>query len=494
MHRYIVNLLLTGFALFGLCSCNTAHVSAPPADLKLDPFYAKYLDCDGIVVISSDQVDDKAFYRLQDLLDNILANRPDLRQTLVDAGFRYIIVAAEEQITDVPEYAHMEPKAFWNQRARGFGGKTTSCGEENILNLPGDRYDDESILIHELAHGIHRPGLRNCDPSFQGKLDALYQQAMDKGLYMHDYAATNSAEYWAESVQAFFDCDRQNNWNHNDINTREELIAYDPDMATFVRDIFRITDDADWRYVPLNDLPLVQKADIPGSGAKFSKLVTFWDFSVVGTKHTPDTLMLQTADVVRSMFRYRYDILKTMIDSDVTLAVYKKIPSDAKDNQLDVDSFVTQIDGRPQSVLPDKFQIYTDLEKQHSLVHDLAIAAYFYTGLRPIDPTYETRKQKQQYEVGLDRIDIRFDQNVQNIYKCAMNKGLWQSTPASENRFEYFAHGVSLFFNAAAMQLSNGDSIRTREQLAQYDPDLDELISDIFKHPQRTDWRYAMSN
>ncbi len=492
MFRHILCLVLTGGALFGLCSCSTNHVSSPPAELKLDPFYEKYLDCDGIVVIGSNQVDDKAFYRLQELLDNVLANRPDLRQTLVDAGFRYIIVAREEQITDVPEYSHMKPKAFWNQRARGFGGRTTSCGEENILNLPGDRYDDESILIHELAHGIHHPGLHNCDPSFQGRLDALYQQAMDKGLYKYDYAATNAAEYWAESVQAFFDCDRQNNWNHNDINTREELTAYDPDMASFVREIFKVTDDNDWRYVPLNDLPLVEKINTSDASDNFSKFVRFWDFSVFGTKDTPDSLMLNTANIVRNMFRYRYDILKTMIDADFSVAVYKQLPSTLKDNPLKVDSFINE-EKYMHISLPEQFHLYIDSNTQDSLVHDLALAAYIYNGVRPVDLAFKAQRQKQQYEIGLERMDIRFDYKLRDLYAAAMEKNLWKSTPVSANRFEYFAHGTSLFFNSGSIKVSTGETISSREQLAKYDPQLEKLIADIFKHPQRTDWRYAIN-
>ena len=189
--------------LSGLCFAGNVPITAPPAELELDPFYKKYLDCDGISVISSKRVDDRAFYRLEKLLDKMLENRPDLRQTLVDAGFRYIIIAHDEQVTDIPQYSRMRPKEFWNLRARGFGGRTTSCGEENLLNFPVDRYSDESIFIHELAHGIHSPGLRKCDPTFQDRLEALYKQAMDKGLYKNDYASTNPAEYWAEGVQAF---------------------------------------------------------------------------------------------------------------------------------------------------------------------------------------------------------------------------------------------------------------------------------------------------
>lgn len=31
------------------------------------------------------------------------------------------------------------------------GCPTTSCGEENLLMLPGDRYRHESVLVHEFG-------------------------------------------------------------------------------------------------------------------------------------------------------------------------------------------------------------------------------------------------------------------------------------------------------------------------------------------------------
>ena len=494
MHRkffFFMTLVIVFLNLSCSSHLSQAPIGSPPDDLNLDPFYAKYLDCGGITVIGSENVDDQAFYRLQELLDRMLASRPDLRQTLVDENFRYIIIGRNEQVTDVPEYAHMRPKEFINLRARGFGGRTTSCGEENLLNLPRDRYADESIFIHELAHGMHSPGLRSHDPTFQGRLDALYRQAMDKGLYKNDYASTNAAEYWAEGVQAFFDCDRENNWNHNHINTRKELLNYDPDMAAFVREILRITDENDWRYEPLQKQPSVEKVNMMlSSGQKATKYVWCWDFSIYGTRKTPDQALLNAEIVVRNMFRYRYDILRSMLEQNVSLAVYRsKDIQDEDRTHLNIDFFVTKKDGTTVVTLPESLQL-TPTDSQ-ALIHDMALLAYVYTGLRPVDPEFENRRQVQQFEKGLDRIDVRFDQKMQTLYDRAVEKELWKSTPAAENRFEYFAHGVMAFFDAGKLTVS-GSPVHTREQLIAYDPELASLIGDVFKHPERTDWRYGM--
>lgn len=110
-------------------------VTPIPDGLDIHPFYQKYLDCDGLPVIGSERVDDKAFYRVQALLDKIFRNRPDIREAMVKEESRYIIIAQDEEVTDIPDYAHLEPKSYWDQRARGFGGKSISCGEENLLSL-----------------------------------------------------------------------------------------------------------------------------------------------------------------------------------------------------------------------------------------------------------------------------------------------------------------------------------------------------------------------
>lgn len=489
---WIISVILS--SLIGITSQASPAVGTPPAEMDLDPFYAKYLDCDGIPVISSGRVDDRAFYRLRELLDKMLENRPDLRKTLVDAGFKYIIIAREEQVTDVPDYARMEPKEFWNRRARGFGGRTTSCGEENLLNLPEDRYADESIFIHELAHGLHSPGLRRCDPTFQQRLEALYEAAMARGLYKNDYASTNPAEYWAEAVQAFFDCDRENNWNHNHINTRKELIAYDPDVAAFVREIFRITDENDWRYVPLAKQPSVQKTpDSLNADGKFPKYVWCRGFSILGTPNVSDAAMLRAEEMVRNLFRYRHDILQEMIDADAALVLFDQkdlpLPADVR-TPLSIEAYVKENDGKAVAEIPAGLRIGVDAAAsiEGALLRDMALAAYLCTGMRPEDPEYADRRQKQQYEIGLDRMDVRFDRKTGDLYANALEKKLWESTPAGRSRFEYFAQGVAAYFDIGLQP-----AVRTREKLTEYDPDLAALVGDVFQHPYRYDWRVAPS-
>lgn len=72
------------------------------------------------------------------------------------------------------------------------------------------------------------------------------------------YASTNAVEYWTENCQAYFDCNRVNNWNHGPVGTREQLKAYDPAGYELVRSTFRLSPAQDWRYSFLNKLPRVE--------------------------------------------------------------------------------------------------------------------------------------------------------------------------------------------------------------------------------------------
>src|SRR6185436_18037684 len=159
--------------------------------------------------------------------------------------------------TDMPEYRNHPNPAYQNERVRGTGGfDVTSFGEENLLNLPLDRYDDESIGVHEFCHTIDA-ALARIDPTWRGRLSKTYRAATEQGLWKNTYAATNAAEYWAELCQCYFDCNQVNNWNHGPVGTREQLKLYDPDGYELVRSVFNLSPENDWRYTFLQPHPLV---------------------------------------------------------------------------------------------------------------------------------------------------------------------------------------------------------------------------------------------
>jgi hypothetical protein len=238
MLRSLPALILTSsFAATAL-----AQVTAPPAELKLDPFYAKYISANGYPIISSKNVSDYALKEAAYLVNLMLAQRPDVRDAMISSGSRLIVMAHNEFTTEVPEHSHLRPRDFWDARARGLGGSRTdpvcSCAEENLLCYPGDPYSTENILIHEFAHNIHLRGLVNVDATFDDRLKAAYDQAIAAGLWKTKYASTNKAEYWAEGVQSWFNNNRPPDHDHNHVDTREELHEYDPQLAALCEEVF----------------------------------------------------------------------------------------------------------------------------------------------------------------------------------------------------------------------------------------------------------------
>ena len=217
-------------------------VTAPPAEMKLPPFYKKYVSANGYPIVSSGKVNDYALKEAAYLANMMLAKRPDVRKAMVDGGSRLVVMAHDECTTDVPEYSHMKPKDFWDARARGLGGSKTdpvcSCGEENLLGLKGDPYHAENILIHEFAHNIHLRGMLVVDPTFDERLKAAYGRAMKAGLWKTKYASVNHAEYFAEGVQSWFNNNRPPDHDHNHVDTRKELREYDPDLAELCEEVF----------------------------------------------------------------------------------------------------------------------------------------------------------------------------------------------------------------------------------------------------------------
>jgi len=187
----------------------------------------------------------------------MLGKRPDVLEAMVRSGARLCIMAHNEFTTDLPEFVRMgsepvpgfegfSPKDYWDTRARGLGGSEEdpycTCAEENVLGFEGDPYSKENILIHEFAHNIHLRGLLNVDPTFDTRLKTAYAAAIKAGLWKGKYAATNHHEYFAEGVQSWFDDNRENDSDHNHVNTRAELLEYDPALAAICREVFGETE------------------------------------------------------------------------------------------------------------------------------------------------------------------------------------------------------------------------------------------------------------
>lgn len=223
-----------GFAMkLELCPVH-GQVTGIPEGKNIPSFYQKYIETEGLYVTSSGKVSDEALLKACDIISLMLAKRPDVKAHMVKKGCHVMIIGKDEETCDLPEFAHIcnceDSIKYWNWRARGFGGApedefSSSCGEENLLALPQDKYVGENILIHEFAHLIHTVGIVGVEPDFNERLEALRQNTIRKGLWEKTYAVSNKEEYFAECVQSFFNCNRYAepaNGVHNWVNRPHE--------------------------------------------------------------------------------------------------------------------------------------------------------------------------------------------------------------------------------------------------------------------------------
>ena len=260
-------ILAVGFA--ASIFAKTEPLSPPPRELieawKLPAFYQKHVSIEGLPVLGSAKASDYALNEAAFLIRKMVGDRPEILRAMAKQRVRFAVMAPTEMTTDIPEHSDLQPRTYWNRRARGLGASKSrpavSCGEENLIELLGDPYATENILIHEFAHAIHQMGLNAVDPTFDRRLNTAYESAKAKGLWKGTYAMQNRAEYWAEAAQSWFDCNRANDREHGPIDTREKLKAYDTEVSKLCVEVFG---DGSWRYQKPSKRAAVDRAHLAG--------------------------------------------------------------------------------------------------------------------------------------------------------------------------------------------------------------------------------------
>lgn len=275
--------LALGAALLAGCA---TPVGPPPHELALDPFYAKHLDAGGIPVVASTRAPDAALRRARQLIEGMLAHRPDLAAELVRQGYRVAVLAEEEGVLDLPENAHWTKPAeddprltrcerkhyeerigrlthrqYWDARARSMAGKLTSAATEDLLGLESSRWYGETIFVHEFAHNVLF-AIEAADPELYRDIEAAYARALAAGRWKDEYAATTVHEYWAEGSQFWFNSNKIAVMNGQRVLSAEDLAAYDPPLHAVLARAYgprnRLAGDPFWNHparVPPGPLP-----------------------------------------------------------------------------------------------------------------------------------------------------------------------------------------------------------------------------------------------
>jgi len=219
---------------------------------KIEPpekeFYAKELDYHGLPIKGAAVVSDAAFYEAWRRIDRLLRHNPLILQNLLRAGSEVHIIGKDQAQTDLPEFRRQkgvplreDPRITLDERARGMGGRQCSCGEENLLKLPRDRYRGRDILSHEFTHTIHGYGVSQ---NVRDLVTKTYRSARKKQLWQTPdgtpiYAGSNENEYLAEL--ALWYVGGRGDWPPNmpAMQPGPEFIKkFDPDGYKLVDDLF----------------------------------------------------------------------------------------------------------------------------------------------------------------------------------------------------------------------------------------------------------------
>lgn len=224
-------------------------VGPVPSTLGLSSFYAKYLDAEGLPIVSSSKVPDAALYRVRYMVRQMLSRMPSVRAKLKTHKMRVVVMSTSEVTSNVPEFngtigTHTADGRHIDE-VRGFGGTltipVTLCAEENVLCKKPDGSSTEDIFIHEFAHTLEVGMKEVWGAQFETELAALFAKAKLEGLFANTYAATNASEYFAEGVQSWFNINAEalpGDTIHNYVNTRKELKQYDPALHAFLSRYF----------------------------------------------------------------------------------------------------------------------------------------------------------------------------------------------------------------------------------------------------------------
>lgn len=226
----------------GHMSCT---VIAPPADVKLDAYYTKYINCSGVPVIGGDSISDEALILADQTISFMLKGLDDIKANLIKSGCYYALTySAGLAFNNLPEISGEKESS---------GGKYQGMqpiaisSEDNLLCKTGNRSPGTNNMVHEVAHMMHDMGMRKAHSSFQSELDAAYSNAKSKGLWANTYGISASQEYLAVGMTVWYGVLKQgkaggDGWS-NEIYTREGLQNYDPDLYAFIAKYFNAERD-----------------------------------------------------------------------------------------------------------------------------------------------------------------------------------------------------------------------------------------------------------
>jgi hypothetical protein len=261
-----------------ICNAQSLHEIKPlnPPDMQ---FYAKEIDYEGIAIKAPLVVADAALVEARRRLAMMLHSLPDVIANLSSEGAELHIIGKNQGTSDLPEHRHEKSKFYkgkmsMDERTRGVGGIYASCGEENLLGLPGDRYAGRDICAHEFAHTVMEFGF---DDDLRKRITDQYRRSLERGLWKSMYAARDEKEFFAELTMWYFGT----RGDYGSISPppspgKEWFKNYDPESYRLLDDIYsgRIS-VARIRLQVIESLPRASEATLKSISGQYPTTLRF---------------------------------------------------------------------------------------------------------------------------------------------------------------------------------------------------------------------------
>tara|TARA_B100001079_G_scaffold145675_1_gene124714 strand:+ start:146 stop:991 length:846 start_codon:yes stop_codon:yes gene_type:complete len=183
-------------------------VIIPP--LGVHAFYQKYINAEGILIVSSANVPDAALLAARRTVLHLLARRPDVHIAMLAHNPRISIMSVSETASDLPEFDVGADGQWGLGQMRG--DPTTLVSERGICYSGNIKYR-ANFLLHEFVHNMQNLGWIQTDPGVDDEIYAAYSNAVVQGWFTPPRTETmgigpdrsfGDDEYLTHNVNAWF--------------------------------------------------------------------------------------------------------------------------------------------------------------------------------------------------------------------------------------------------------------------------------------------------
>ncbi len=492
------------------------EIAAVTPEMGLDPFYTKYCDFNGILIVGSADASDAAFEQAWLLAANVYHTRPDVVASLAGMGFQISVMSPDQVVTDVPELAYLadDTSTDFNQY-RGYDKvleepRVVAIGEENLLCLPSDTNFGENIFVNSLGNLTRFALQMDLVPAFGDQVAAARQHAIDNGIWSPSPWNTESnGNYWNYGVQAYFNSvDMIAGPTDSFTNTRAELASYDPQLFALIDSVFN---SEEWTPAcpPLEVAaaptvaPVVETNTEVAAGAFpvtesgceiaavtpemgldpfYTKYCDFNGILIVGSASASDAAFNQAWLLAANVYYTRPDIATSLANTGFQISIMSptQVVTDVPELAYLADDASTDFNQYRgyDKVLEEPRLVAVAEENLLCLPSDTNLGENIFVN---------SLGNLARFALQMDLVPTFGDQ-VAAARQHAIDNGIWSPSPwNTESNGNYWNYGVQAYFNSVDTIAGPTDSFtNTRAELASYDPQLFALIDSVFNSEEWT--------